>query len=208
MIQVFKQAQTSKQGAYMNFIKAFTLGAVLLAGSMQAESFGLNLGPFSMQINVDGSYYANDYKDILDNPICQAISNQKQLDMIVESKETINSKEVKFITKRLIVDPYAFAITSEGKPVLNGSIAHEKLIKEVTIKYGEEKFGNSGTWTDKKEEGFFSGWFKSDKGQNIDIQKINNLYVLSASHFEAPKNYKGLKDDNIRVICQLPISAK
>jgi hypothetical protein len=95
--------------------------------------------------------------------------------------------------------------------VLRGNIVNEKLIKEVSIKYGEDKFGDgedANDWSDRKEDGFFSGWFKSDKSQNtdIDIQKISNLYVINDSHFDAPKNYKGLKDDNIHVICQLPIS--
>lgn len=176
----------------------------LLTGTLFAEGIGFNIGPFSMQFNVGGTYYAEDHKDILDFPLCFAISNQKQVDMVVEAEQKLNAKETRFTTKRILVEPYAFGVTKQGQPILRGNIVKEKLIKEVTIKYGEDKFNEEGKWS-KKEENFFSGWFKSDKDQNIDIQKISNLYVIQGSHFDAPKNYKGITDENIQVICQLPI---
>jgi hypothetical protein len=100
----------------MKLLNTITLGALLLTSSVYAQGFGFNMGPFSMQFNLEGSYYADDHRDVLDSPICYAISNQKRLDMIVEGKEKISSKEIKFITKRLVVEPYAFGITREGNP--------------------------------------------------------------------------------------------
>lgn len=190
----------------MKMLSSLILGSLLLTSSIQAQDFGFNLGPFSMQFNVGSSYYAKDHMDILDAPICNAISNQKQLDVIVESKEKINSKEVRMTTKRLTIEPYAFGVTLDGKPVLNGNIISEKLIKEVTVKFGEEMDGDNGNWSNDKKEGFFSGWFKTEKNKTIDLEKISNLYVINNSHFDAPKDYKGLNDANIRVICQLPIA--
>lgn len=191
----------------MKFLPFCALGSLLLlTGSVHAD-LGFNVGPFSMQFNVQESYYAQDHKDILDTPICFAISKQKRLDLIVETKEKLNAKEMKMTTKRLVIEPYAFGITRDGKPVLRGNVISDKLIKEVTVKFGEDQFGE-GDWSNEKEGGFFSGLFKSEKNQNIDVRKISNLYVINDSHFDAPKNYKGLKEDNIQVICQLPVTGE
>lgn len=190
----------------MKYLPTLALGALLLASSINAQDLAFKLGPFSMQFNVQGSGYANDYQDILNSPICYAISHQKRLDMIIESKEKIGTKEVKITTKRLVVEPYALGIGQDGQPVLSGNVTHEKLIKEVTVKFGEDQWSEGSDWSNSKsEEGFFSGWFKSDKSQNIDIKKISNLYVINDSHFDAPKDYQGIKDNNIKVICQLPV---
>lgn len=190
----------------MKRLRAIVLGTSLFAGSLVAQDFNFSLGPFSMQFNVDGSYYAHDHKDILDSPLCYAISNQKQLDLVVESKEKIDSKEMKFVTKRLVIEPYAFGMTRDGKPVVQGNVVKETLLKEVTVKFGEEQKEDASSWSGKKEGGFFSGLFKSNHTQTIEIQKISNLYVISDSHFDLPKNYEGFKDDTIQVICQIPVS--
>ena len=182
------------------------LGALFFSSAAYGQGFGFNIGPFNMQFDMEGTYYANDHKDVLDSPLCYAIANQKYVDMIVEGQEKVNANELKIIKKRLVVAPYAFAVTQAGKPMLQGNIISEKLIKEVTVKYGEDKFGDK-EWSDKKDEqGFFSGWFKSDKSQTIDIQKITNVFVVNDSHFDVPKNFKGYKGDNVKVICQLPIA--
>lgn len=188
----------------MKYLTSLILSALLLSSSAFAEGFGFNVGPFDMQIDATGFYDEHDKKDLLDHPICYAIFNQKRLDMVVEGKEMVNSKEIKFITKRLIIEPYVFGMTQDEKPVLRGNVVSEKFIKEVTIRYGEDHFAESGKGSERKEKGFFSGWFKSDKSQNIDIETLSNLHVVNDSHFDVPEDYKGLKDDNIRVICQLP----
>jgi|GEM_PF-3037331 len=189
----------------MKYLSFLLLGTCFFTGSIQAEGLGINLGPFSLQFNVGDSYYADDYDDVLDSPICFAITNRKRLGIILESKEKINTREIKISTKKLVIEPYAFGITKDGKPVLNGNIISENLIKEVTVKFGEDQVDNTGNWSNKSENGFFSGLFKSDKSQTINIEKVSNLYVMSKSTFDAPKNYKGIKDENIRIICELPI---
>lgn len=186
-------------------MKKTILGALLLTSALSADGFGVNLGPFSLQFNVDGTYYADDHRDVLDSPICIAISNQKRIDVIVEGKEKINEREMRITTKRIVVEPYAFGVTKEGRPILQGNVISEKLIKEVTVKYGDDKFAGSESW-ESKADGYFSGWFKSDKSEKIDISKISNLYVIGDSHFDAPKNFKGLQEENVRVICQLPVN--
>lgn len=192
-------------GLIMKIFKLI-IGCLLLTSAVQADGFGFSLGPFSLQFNVGERVYDNTYRDILDNPICYAISHLNRLEMIVEGSEKVSAKELKFITKKLIVEPYAFGVTREGKPVLRGNVIEDKLIKEVTVKYGEEQFDDDDLETDGKKKSFFSGWFQSDKSQNIDIRKVSNIHVVVDSHFDAPKKYKGLKDDNIRVICELPIA--
>lgn len=188
----------------MKYIKSLTLSALLLTGSTFAEGFGFNIGPFDMQIDVRNFQDEYAQKDLLDHPICHAIFNQKRLYMIAEGKEQINSKEVKFTTKQFLVEPYAFGVTKEGKPVLRGNVISEKFLKEVTIRYGEDHFDDPSKMPEHKKQGFFSGWFKSDKSQNIDIETLSDVQVVNDSHFDVPKDYKGLKDENIRVICQLP----
>ena len=186
-------------------MKKIVISALLLTSALSAEAFGINLGPFSLQFNVDGTYYANDHRDVLDSPICVAITNQKRLDLIVEGKETINDREMRITTKRIVVEPYAFGVTKDNRPILQGNIISEKLIKEVNVKYGEDKFSGSDSW-ENKADGYFSGWFKSDKSKTIDVSKISNLYVIGESHFDAPKDFKGLNEEGARVICELPVN--
>jgi hypothetical protein len=187
------------------FFKSLVLGSMLLASSGFADGFGFNIGPFNMQFGISGGDYAVYSRSALDSPICFAISNRKQLELIVEGTENISTKERKVVIKKLVVDPYAFGIARDGAPVLRGNVVSEKLISEETVKYGEDTFDQPSVSSDKKEKGYFSGLFSSDKTKNIDIRKVSNIRVIEDSHFDAPKNYKGLKDDNIQVICQLPI---
>lgn len=188
----------------MKNLKIFALSSVLFAGAIQADGFGFNIGPFSLQLNAGGDY-GYTQQDVLDNPICYAIANQKRLGMIVEVTEKVSTKEMKIITKKIVVEPYAFGVTTDGKPVLRGVVTEDKLLKEVTVRYGEDAFSEDTKGWERKERGYFSGWFKSDKSQNIDIQKLSDVRVIESSHFEAPKDYQGLKEANVKVICQLPI---
>lgn len=180
---------------------------MLLASSASyADGVGFYIGPFSLQLNSGEVYYANDHRDVLDSPICYAIANQKRLGMIVEVNEKISPKEIKITTKRLVVEPYAFGVTKDGKPMLKGNVVEEKLIKEVVVKYGENEFEDSAGSSGWKKKGYFTGWFKSDKNANIDIEKLTDVHVINNSFFDAPRNFKGFNDENIQVICQLPIS--
>lgn len=184
----------------MKLFKTLAMNALFLAGSIYG-------GEFTMQINAEGGYFARNFNNIINGPICYAISNQKRIGMVVESQEKVSAKEIKFVTKSMVIDPYAFGISKEGNPVIHGDIIEDKMIKEVTIKYGEDQFDDRKDRDDRKE-GFFAGWFKSDKDKNLNIQKINFVHVVQDSHFDAPKNYQGFKDENVRVVCQLPIAAK
>ena len=190
----------------MKFLKSLVLMSSLLASSVYGAGFGFNVGPFNMQFNAfEGEYVANN-RSALDSPICNAISNHKQLEITVEGVETVSTKEKKIVVKTLIVEPYAFGITKDGKPVLRGNVVDEKLVKEVTLKYGEDKFDESSVSSKQKDKGFFSGMFSNDKNKNIDIRKIRDIQVIDDSHFDAPKDYKGVNDDNIQVVCQLPVA--
>lgn len=123
------------------------LGIRLLSISVYAEGIGFNIGPFSMQFNFGDTYYEQDHKDILDFHLCFAISNQKQVVMVVEAQEKLNSKETRFTTKRLLVESYALGVTKEGQPVLRGNVVKEKLIK-----YGDEKSNEDGKWAKKRRK--------------------------------------------------------
>lgn len=187
----------------MKKIGLVALSAVMLVGSIYADGFGFNLGPFSVQFNAPNGDYVAVKRNVLDEPICQAIVGLKQLELTLETRETLNTKEQKVVTKSVIVEPYAFGITREGKPVLKGVIVDEKLVREVTVKYGEETFDEPDT---VQKKSYFSGLFSSDKSQNIDIRKVVDVQIIPGSHFEPPKPYNGVKDQNFQVICQLPVT--
>ncbi len=192
----------------MKILKTAIIAAMLAAGSVYADGLGLNVGPFNLQFGGYGGDYVPTNRNALDQPICYAISHQNRLDIAIESVEIVNSKEKKIVSKRLILEPYAFGVTRDGKPVLRGNIIEEKLIKEVTVKYGDAMFDETAAAPDEKDKGYFSGKLSNDKNQNIDIRKVVEIKVLKDWHFDAPKDYKGLNDKDIQVICQLPVAEK
>lgn len=207
----------------------------LFAGYL--EGFGLTFGPFDMRFGDESSpgYRRNEYprrEEVLDNPICRAISQQQQVEFLVELKEKINAKEMKITTKRVLVDPYAFGFTKEQQPILRGAVVDEKLVREVTIKFGEDQVPDekardnnqnrvsaranesdniSVEVKNKNEEQnnkSFSGVFRSHKSkenvESLNITKVSNLHILENSHFDVPKNLKTLfKDDITQVVCQV-----
>lgn len=187
----------------MKIFQTLVLSSVLFAGSAHADGFGFNLGPFNLQFNASNGYVEGE-RSMLDTPICNAITNQKRLEITVQGTEKVSSKEQKKIIKNLIIEPYAFGVTTDGKPVLRGNVVEEKLVKEVSIKYGDDEFDEPTAASKKKEKGFFSGMFSSDKNRVLDVRKIVEIKVLPGSHFDVPKNYKSLKDDHVQVICELP----
>lgn len=189
----------------MNFFKSLFLASMLMISSAYADGFGINLGPFSLQLGGYGGDFIVSHRNIVDQPICFAIDNHKRLVISIEGVEIVSSKEKKIISKQILVEPYAFGVTRDGKPVLNGNIVEEKLIREVSVKFGEDRFDEPNRKSN--ENGNFTGVISSDK-KNIDISKVVQIDVVDDSHFDAPKDYKGVNDDNIRVICQLPITEK
>lgn len=176
-----------------------------MSTSAYADGFGFNLGPFNMQINGPSDNYIIEYRSDLDSPVCYAISNLTRLEITVEGVENVSTKEKKIVIKRLTVEPYAFGVTREGRPVLRGNVIDEKLVKEITLKYGEEHFDETTVSSDTTKKGYFTGMFSSEKNKNIDIRRISDIHVIEGSHFVAPNDYKGINDDSIQVICQLPV---
>jgi hypothetical protein len=183
----------------------------LAVGTLLADGIGFSIGPFSLGFDVfDGpSYsYGPEYvvirKRVIDNPICDAISNLNRLSLVVETREEVSPKEKKMATKRLIIEPYLLGVTPDGKLLLRGNTVQESLIKEITIKLGDEGFDSKGPSEAERKEGFFSGMFKSENAKPISIQKISQVQVLG-DHFALPKNYKGNIDKNVRVICEIPV---
>lgn len=191
-------------GRFMRFLKALSLTSLFCTALLQADGIGIGIGPFDLEINTSPGPYVYEYRTVLDNPICYAISNQKRLEMNVSGVEKVSDKEIRIVTKRLVVEPYAFAMTTAGKPLLRGKIVEEKEMKRVSVKYGEPEYSEMNLSSEDKEKGFFSGWFRSDKSQTIDIRKMSDLRVIENSHFDLPKGYKGFRDENVRVICEIP----
>lgn len=188
----------------MHFLKSVTLAALLIANTAFGDGFGFSLGPFSLLFgSFDGNYLVA-HRHVLDNPICFAISHQKKLDIIVEGSETVSTKEKKIITKEITVEPYAFGVNQEGKPFLKGKVVNEKMIKEVSVKFGEDQFDESSINLNEKDKGSFFGRFTTEKSQTIDIRRIVQLRVIEDSHFDIPKDFKGVSEPNMEVICQLP----
>lgn len=183
----------------MKLLKTITAFSLLISTFSFADGFGFNLGPFSLFFNLGDPV---EHTAILNNPICFAIKNRHLLEIFVEGSEKISTKEIKIISKILVVEPHAFGVTKEGKPILRGNVIKEKLVKEVSVKYGEEQFNEYSIASDK-DKGYFSGWFKSDKAQNIDIRKVSDIRVIEGSHFDTPKDYKHSTDSDMRIICEL-----
>jgi hypothetical protein len=192
----------------MRHLLSILLSMTFACGSVYGDGFGFSLGPFSLLFgSFDGDYLIA-HRRVLDNPICYAISHRKKLEIIVEGAEIVNSKEKKIVSKEITVEPYAFGINEEGKPFLKGKVVQEKMLKEVTVKYGDEQFDEpSITMKDKVKTGFY-GLFTSSSSQAIDIRQIVQLRVLEDSSFEAPKDYKSNKDPKVQIICELPEEKK
>lgn len=192
----------------MKHIKSLFIALTLVTTSAYGIGFGFDLGPFNLQLDAPVGGYIEDRDTIVDDPICDAIENRQQLAITVEGVENVSTKEKKIVTKRVIVEPYAFGVTKQGAPVLRGNVVEEKMLQEVSLKYGDDMFDEATVPKDSKDKGFFSGLFSSDNKTNIDIRKVSVIEVIEGSHFDAPKDFKGLEAENIDVICQLPVAGK
>lgn len=174
------------KGYFMKFLVFLFLSTSLFAGSA-----------FNLEVNAEGSYYAQNTKDIVDSPVCYAIKNQKEIEMLIDTKEKLSKREIRITSKKIVIDPYVLGMTKEGKIAIRGAIASEKLIKEVTVKFGEDRFDDN-SWG-PRGEGFLSG----KMNDNVVVDKIVNIYVLQDSHFDVPRNYKSQKDKMAQVICEV-----
>lgn len=187
------------------------ISAVLLAGPVYGD-FGFGAGPFSMEFVTPDGYVIqeSDRASMLDSAICNAISNQRHLTMTVQAKDITSAKEVKVVTREITIEPYAYGMTRDGKPVLRGNVIEDKNVKEVTVTFAEDKFDTDQKSSDNadqpKKQGFFAGMFSSSSGTNVDISRVRNVQVVEGTHFDAPKDFKGFQDDTIHVVCELPIA--
>lgn len=182
--------------------------AALLSSSSYVNSVGIGVGPFDIEFNAGyndsfgpGMRGSNKFYD----PICRAISQQKKLEFIAVSKET-TANEIKITTKRVVVEPYAFGFTKDNLPILRGTVTEEKLIKEVTVKFGED---NQKPNRDENKEGAVSGTFRpaksKDNVETLNLTRVRNVRVIGDSHFDAPKDIGSIfKQDIARVVCQVP----
>lgn len=218
--------------------KALLLTPLLFANSAYAaDAVGFLVGPFNMEFNPVGHEYQinnggkweNRYipnsRAFLENPICYAIANLKTLEIVIDLSEYISPKEMKITIKKLTVEPYAFGLAKDGSLALQGKIMSEKMLKEISIKYGEDKFhelivpspqknknsevqdeteDDSEEYSPLYDTGYYRGKFISDKDMDRDIRRIRWVQVIDNSHFEVPKDFKQVNDDNMQVICQLP----
>ena len=117
--------------------------------------------------------------------------------MIKDLYESI--KEFKMVIKRITIEPYLFGMDNRHQPVLKGKIIEEKMIKEVTVKYGEES---------SESEKNLSGTFQIEKSKGdvstLNVNRIQRIAVIEDSHFSIPKNYdKNSYNDVVNVICEV-----
>jgi hypothetical protein len=76
-------------------MKLFLLLGAIFSQSLIADGIGFNVGPFSLQLSVDGPTFYEIQRPIVENPLCLAITQQNQLEFVVERAEKLNAKEVK-----------------------------------------------------------------------------------------------------------------
>lgn len=191
-------------GIHMKYVTSLIL-AFSLTASAYGIGFGFDLGPFNLQLDAPVGGYIEDRDSIVDDPICYAISHQQQLTITVEGVDNVSSTEKKIVTKKVVVEPYAFGVRDSGAPVLSGNVVEEKLISEVTIKTGEAMFNAPSFAVDERDKGFFSATFTSGSKANVDVRKVTKIEVVEGSHFDVPKDFKGLEDEDVEVLCQLPV---
>ncbi len=193
----------------MSILKTLIISS-LVFGSAYADGFGFRSGQFDLQFTPgEGMQIAQNIRaEMLDNVICSAITSQKKLVMTVQGKDITSTKEMQMVTKEITIEPYAFGVSKDGKPVLRGNVTEEKEVKEVTVKFNEDKFTKEQEEASSaefpKKKGFFSGLFSSS-GQNVDISQVVQVRVVEDSKFDAPSDFKGFDDASIQVICELPV---
>lgn len=184
-------------------MKSIVFASLIFVGTAYGDGFGIGIGPFSLQFGSPVHSYVISNRNVLDNPICYAISRQKRLEILVEGAENVSTKEKRIISKRLVVEPYMFGVNKDDQPILRGNVVEEKVLKEVTVKYGDDQFDETSVAAEDSGGGFFSGLFSSSKVKNLDIRKVVQVHVIDDSRFEVPRGYKPVDDKDIQVICEL-----
>lgn len=180
------------------------IASTLVAGPAHALGFGFDLGPFSLQL---GGWPSGGpvitQADIGADPICRAIMQHKLLHITVQGKEKVSDTEVKIVTKQITIEPYLFGTNNRHQPVIKGKVVEEKMIKEVTIKFGDENAANLS-------EGTLTGVFEPEKatgdGTSLNLDRIQQILVIEDSHFDAPAGYNpDAYSDIVNVICEIAV---
>lgn len=200
--------------------KIITSCLLLCSTALSAEGIGINVGPLNMGIGTnDGAYYNDgDYDDEspagdnrgymgrfvmrpadVANQLCQAISNQNQIEVVIEKREIVNSKELRVEVKKVVVEPYGLAVTQNGQPLIRGNVVSEKTVKEVTVKFSDDRFDTSKK---DQDENASSSWFGSSKLKNLNLSRVRAINPTN-TRFDAPKDYKGFEDNSLNVICEI-----
>lgn len=184
----------------MKSFLAFLLAAFLWTGAVAyADGIGVYLGPFSLEFGGSLNSPTVYSEGMNSDPICRAIVMQKQLELTVEMKENISDKEFKVVSKRITIEPYLFGMSNRHQPLLKGKIIEENIIKEVTVKYGDD-------WSESEKS--LSGTFQIEKKKGdvttLNINRIQRIVVIEHSHFSIPKDYdKNSYNDVVNVICEV-----
>ena len=200
--------------------KIITSCLLLCSTALSAEGYEIQINPMNRGVGMnDGANYNDgDYDDessagdnrgsMMDrftmrpadvaNQLCQAISNQNQIEIVVEKREIVNSKELRVEVKRVVVEPYGLAVTQNGQPVVRGNVVSDKMIKEVTVKFSDDRFDTSKKDQDANKS---SSWFSSSS-KNLDISRVRAINPTN-KRFDAPTDYKGFEDNSLNVICEI-----
>lgn len=175
-------------------MRKFLFSLPFILAPLAVSAFGIQIGPFSLQL---GKEVHADRVSILDTPVCHAIRNHKQIEVILEIKEKVNDQEFSSVIKKVLVEPYLLGIDQTGQPVLKGNIVKEDVLKDVNVKYPQMKRGKEGVLS-----GFFHFTGKGGETNVINIDQIRDVQVIQDSSVKVPDNLQELAKD-IQVLCIL-----
>lgn len=175
----------------------------LLLTPSDIRGLAIQLGPFNLELH--GGYDLN-RKALIDAPLCTAIRNHQRVEMVIEHFDKSTPNEFKSVIKRVVIEPYAFGITRDGTPVIKGNLISERKIKEVFIRYSEDRETTSQKEdVDKTKSNFFSGFWKSKNSiETLNVREVRDINVIQDSSFKTPDKIADLlKDENFRPICEI-----
>lgn len=165
---------------------------MLLISPAIVSGLGIQVGPFSIELG--GGIHA-DRGRILGNPVCHAIKNHKQMEVVLVVDTKVNDQEFSSVTKKVLFEPYLVGVDVSGIPVLKGNILKEEILKEVSVKYakGSEEVEKRPFFTFSTQDG--------EKG-TINFDQIRGVRIIPDSNVEVPDNLKDLTGD-LDVLCIL-----
>lgn len=170
----------------------------MLIGALHGADLGLNIGPFSLELNVGHRGYS-ERQGFIDDPICYAISSKQQLRVQFLVEEDLGKGEWKTTLKEVTIDPYVFGYDKNNQPVLRGNITKEEVLKEVTVKDYKPSDDDG-----KSYSGFFS-WFKTTgRSNSINVRGIRSIQVLDNQFFNPPNELDSAYFNDLALVkCKL-----